>query len=183
MATIEQVEKLRERAKVTYDEAKTALDASGEDILEAMIYLERQGKVEPPQNGGYYNSKNQAEPEKENSKNNGEENTKNGETFSNTVGKIFRWCKKVVVKCNVNLFEVRRNDQVIISIPGTILILLLIVAFWLVIPLIIIGLFFNCRYSFKGSDIEKTGVNRIMDTAADAAEKFKKDITEDHEDK
>jgi translation elongation factor EF-Ts len=57
MATIELVEKLRQKANVTYEEAKEALEASGDNILDAMIYLERQGKVKPPQNGGYYSSK------------------------------------------------------------------------------------------------------------------------------
>jgi hypothetical protein len=55
MATIEMVEKLRERARVSYEDAKLALDACGGDMLEAVIYLEKQGKTPPPQ-GGFYAS-------------------------------------------------------------------------------------------------------------------------------
>ncbi|MDR3119870.1 MAG: hypothetical protein LBU58_00805 [Clostridiales bacterium] len=55
MASLEMVDKLRERANVTFDEAKAALDAADGDILEALIYLEKQGKVPPPQ-GGFYSS-------------------------------------------------------------------------------------------------------------------------------
>ncbi|MGE4283149.1 MAG: DUF4342 domain-containing protein [Clostridia bacterium] len=183
MATIEQVEKLREKANITYDEAKTALDASGDDMLEAMIYLERMGKVMPPQNGGYYNSKSQAECEKESKCNNGEKNTRNRETFSQGVGRFFRWCGRLIAKGNENIFEVRRNDQIIISIPVTILVLLLIFAFWVVVPLIVIGLFFGYRYIFRGSDLEKTGVNHVMDSAADAAENLKKEVKEGHDTK
>ena len=54
MATIEQVEKLRSKANVSYEEAKNALEACGDDILEAMIYLEKQGKVQPPPTEGSY---------------------------------------------------------------------------------------------------------------------------------
>ena len=45
MDQFEKVEKLKERANVTYEEAKQALEASGWDVLEAMIYLEKQGKA------------------------------------------------------------------------------------------------------------------------------------------
>ena len=56
MTTLEQVEKLRTMANVSYDEAKTALDAVNGDLLEAIIYLEKQGKVTAPSGGGYYSS-------------------------------------------------------------------------------------------------------------------------------
>ena len=45
MEDFEKIEKLRERANVTYEEAKEALNAANGDLLDAMIYLERQGKV------------------------------------------------------------------------------------------------------------------------------------------
>ncbi|MDY5103377.1 MAG: UBA/TS-N domain protein, partial [Agathobacter sp.] len=41
MDNFEKVEKLKERANVTYEEAKQALEACDWDILEAMIYLEK----------------------------------------------------------------------------------------------------------------------------------------------
>jgi hypothetical protein len=55
MVTMEMVEKLRERAGVSYEDAKAALDASGGDMLDAIIYLEKQGKATPPA-GGFYSS-------------------------------------------------------------------------------------------------------------------------------
>jgi hypothetical protein len=45
---MEHVEKLREKANVSYAEAKAALDACGDDLLEALLYQERQGKVNRP---------------------------------------------------------------------------------------------------------------------------------------
>lgn len=56
MTTLEQVEKLRAMANVSYDEAKAALDATNGDLLEAIILLEKQGKVATPSGGGYYSS-------------------------------------------------------------------------------------------------------------------------------
>jgi len=62
MTTLEQVEKLCAMANITYEEAKTALDAANGDLLEAIIYLEKQGKVTAPTGGGYYNSGKTADP-------------------------------------------------------------------------------------------------------------------------
>jgi hypothetical protein len=42
---LEQIETLRERANVSYEEAKAALETCNGDIVEALIYLERQNKV------------------------------------------------------------------------------------------------------------------------------------------
>ncbi|MDR0406224.1 MAG: DUF4342 domain-containing protein [Clostridiales bacterium] len=175
MANMEQVEKLREKAKVTYDEAKAALDASDGDILEAIILLERQGKVPPPEHGGYYSSKSEKPPEREYAYRASEEAYR-GETFSRLAGRFFKWCGRVIARGNANTFEVRRGDKTIISVPVTVLALLLVFAFWVVIPLLVIGLFFGCRYLFRGADLERTGVNRVMESAADTAERIKKDV-------
>lgn len=42
--TLEEIEKLRERTNATYEEAKRALEDSNGDMLDALIYLERNGK-------------------------------------------------------------------------------------------------------------------------------------------
>jgi hypothetical protein len=178
MATIELVEKLRQKANVTYEEAKEALEASGDNILDAMIYLERQGKVKPPQNGGYYSSKSAEATDSQSSGNSHHkgEGCRSGETFSELIGRFFRWCGRMIQKGNKNYFEVRQKDKVVSSVPVTLLALLLIVAFWFVVPLLILGLFLGYRYYFKGPDLEATGVNRVMNSAANAAENFKNDV-------
>ena len=45
MEHIEMVEKLMEKANVSYAEAKQALENNNWDMLDALIELERQGKV------------------------------------------------------------------------------------------------------------------------------------------
>jgi len=44
-ASLELIEMLRERAHVSYEEARTALENCNDDIVEALIYLEKQGKI------------------------------------------------------------------------------------------------------------------------------------------
>ena len=48
MEQLEKVEKLRERADVSYEEAKEALEACDWDLLDAMVWLEKRGKVKGP---------------------------------------------------------------------------------------------------------------------------------------
>ena len=48
MASIEMVDKLRSRTGVTYEEAREALDNSQSDMLDALIWLEKNGKAIPP---------------------------------------------------------------------------------------------------------------------------------------
>ena len=53
MDYMQMVEKLREYANVTYEEAKAALDEANGDLLEAVILLERQGKTKQPEQSTY----------------------------------------------------------------------------------------------------------------------------------
>ena len=53
MDDLEKVERLRERADVSYEEAKKALEECNGDLLDAMVYLEKQGKVKKPGKTSY----------------------------------------------------------------------------------------------------------------------------------
>jgi hypothetical protein len=182
MVTLEQVEKLREHANISYDEAKAALENSGGDILQALIDLERQGKVTAPQGGGQYssgsieisgNTKKEA-PEREKF----QANNKTGEksAFSRNMGRFFHWMGEVIHKGNINAFVVEKNDNYIMRLPITVMVILVVFAFWIVVPLLILGLFFSFRYYFEGPDVNSTKVNDAMNKVANAAEEIKSDI-------
>ena len=49
MDEFEKIEKLRARANVTYEEAKAALAEANGDLLDAMIVLEKEGRVAKPE--------------------------------------------------------------------------------------------------------------------------------------
>ena len=53
MDNLEKVEKLREKTGVSYEEAKAALEATNYDVLDAIIYLEKNGKVKAPEVTSY----------------------------------------------------------------------------------------------------------------------------------
>ena len=45
---IKLIEKLKDKANISYEDAKEALENSDWDILDAMIYLEKKGKIKRP---------------------------------------------------------------------------------------------------------------------------------------
>ncbi|UNC93767.1 DUF4342 domain-containing protein [Candidatus Contubernalis alkalaceticus] len=190
MVTLEQVEKLRERAGISYEESKKALEETNGDLLEAVINLEKQNRIQAPKSGGYYHSK----EEKQETEDNGSSRVSevqskktNRCSFGETMGNFFQWCGEVLHKGNTNSLEVVKDGQNVMVVSLTVFALFLIFAFWLVLPLIIIGLIFRYRFKFKGPDLGKTEVNRAMDnvsdatvravdTVVDAAKNFSKDI-------
>jgi len=180
MTTLDQVEKLRTMANVTYDEAKTALDATNGDLLEAIIYLEKQGKVDAPSGGGYYSSEKTADAGDVAYKKTGWEkhanHCKGGKGFISLMKKFGEFSLKMIRKGNVNNFEVLLGEEIKATVPVTALALLLIFAFWMTIPAIVIGLFFGFRYRFNGPDCSGNAVNDAMNSAADAAINLKKSM-------
>ncbi len=183
MTTLEQVEKLRERANITYEEAKNVLDSVNGDMLEALVKLENEGKVNPPNSNGVYCSTEQGEKGKEKKKQYYTPPDDDGIRFSQVMAKIGRLLAKIINKGNTNFMEVRRGDKTVLQMPLTVVVILLLVAFWAVIPLMIVGLFFNCRYVFVGKDIEKTPANMAMEKVSETADNFKEELKSDDKEK
>ena len=176
MTTFENVEKLRERANVTYEEAKQALDACGGDLLDAMIYLENRGKACPPPGGGSYSCSAGTPPEQETYKGHSAAAQPQEESFGWWARQFWRFLCTLFHKGVRNNFEVWDEKELWFSVPVIIFVILLLVAFWMVIPAVIIGLFCGLRYRFSGRDIDKTPANNVMDSAAKAAESIKEEI-------
>ena len=54
MEKIKLIDKLREKANISYEEAKTVLENNNWDILDALLYLEESGMVEKPSVSIFY---------------------------------------------------------------------------------------------------------------------------------
>ncbi len=185
MVTLEQVEKLREYANISYEDAKAALESTDGDLLEALVQLERQGKVTPPSGGGQYHCGQTTSLKTDDAEQNSEtDHTSNNEqarchersAFKKHCHEFFEWIRSMIHKGNINSFLVEKEGEFILKLPLTVMILCLIFAFWLVVPFLVIGLFFHFRYSIQGPDIKTTKVNDAMNTVANAAEEIKNDM-------
>lgn len=163
MDHFEMVEKLRAKANVSYEDAKAALEATNWDLLDALVFLEGEGKT--------YTTKEKPAPTV---------NEKEKKRYNSQGGfaRLLTAFSKLVGKTNAITFEVNRNGKLLFSLPLTALILLLLFMFWWVVPLSIVGLFFNCRYSFRGEHVNDT-INRAMNKASDIAENIKSNVGDD----
>lgn len=163
MEKLKLVDKLKNKANISYEEAKDALEKSNWDMLEAMLYLEAQGKVQKPSLSIFYTNES-----KESYNENGEEvnlkkdtNENNFENKNSFEG-VFEAICKAIDTCNNIFIEIIRNSRVILKIPFTVLIVLLFFAFWIVIPLMIITLFFNMEFLVSSKKIDVDKINKVF---------------------
>ena len=168
MEKMEKVEALRNKAGVTYEEAKAALEANNWDVLDAMIALEKEGKVKQT-------SSSRAEVLT------GDVVTENGQKGSSEPKrrKFMNWVKDILRKANRNSFEISKDGKIILTVPVLVFVIVLLFAFHIVIPLMIIGLFFSIKYHFSGPDVHSVDVdiNAAMDSASRTAENLKDEFT------
>jgi len=170
MTHYEMAEKLSEKMGVSLEKATEALEACDWEMLDAALMLEK----EIGQTGQQTWTSCDTSAEESNP---GREARERRRGVVEGLGGLLR---DLFNLGNRNRFEVRRGDEVLLEVPVTVLVLLLIFAFWVCIPLLVIGLFAGCRYSFSGAELGRESVNNAMDKAAEAVERVKEEVTREH---
>ena len=172
MEYFEKVEKLVQKAGVSYEEAKEALDASNGDLLDAMIMLERAGKTAGPQKSTYstrYEDQTQYVSVTERIEQGKEaEGDSAGAKIKEVLGRIWHVLSR-------NFLAICRNGETLVKIPLWIALIILLASWFTVLVLVIVSLFFGCRYRFMG-EADMQAANDIMDKAANAADKAKEEF-------
>ena len=172
--TLEQVERLREKANVSYGQAKAALEYSGGNLLDALIYLEEQGVIPRPEET-YYSTKGETPPppprelpvlpvEVQGKK---QKKQKKGPGQSRERGRLLQWLRRILLD---NELEIWRKGQPITAVPMLILLIFVIFLYWIAVPMLILGLFLGFRYKVSGPDLENEAFNSMMDSAGSTAE-------------
>ena len=164
MTNYEMTEKLSEKMGVSMEEAKKALEACEWDMLDAALLLEKEHGGER----GTYTTRQER-------KSACEENPREDRRL---LPKLFGLLRKLIAIGNRNRFEVRRknSEEIVLDMPMTAMVLLLIFAFWVCVPLLVIGLFAGFRYSFSGAELGRESINSAMDKASEAADKVINEI-------
>ena len=151
MEHIEMIEKLREKAGISREEAADALNRAGWDMLEALMILEREGKIAP-----LTSSVVSAEQAEQTSSDGAGPNAFGatgccyGTADARTRGES-AWdkLKALFMKTLTYSFLVRRRDKVILSLPVLVLIIVVLALFRVSAVALIVGLFCECRYSVE----------------------------------
>ena len=155
----EMVENLRAKANVTYEEAKDALETSDWDILDALVLLEGEGKV------------NQTVPQFT-TKEKGRPSTRSSEV-KGSLSKLCAWIRKMFTLGNKNQFVINRKGNELVAMPITVMALLTVLVWPFSLIVLFVGLFLGTRYSFRGPDISAcvfNFVSKAQDKTAMAAE-------------
>lgn len=166
MTNFEMVETLREKAQVSYEEAKAALEASNWDLLDAVLLLESEGKI-APETASYSTRTEELPPEEEPEKHKG---------FHDGMRWLARAFKKLLHIGNTNQLAVSKDDKELFSLPVTVFAVLLLCSVWTILIAMFISLFFGVRYAFRGPELGRDSINRVMGRASDMAENAKEEF-------
>ncbi|MBO4864921.1 MAG: hypothetical protein J5517_11200 [Eubacterium sp.] len=175
MENFEKVEKLVEKANVSYEDAKNALDQANGDLLDAMILLEKQGKAKKPEQSVYRTS-----PEADTRYKDVPaviENSKK-EDAKTVWRKICDGVKKAARYTVDNSLCVTRKGETVLKLPLWISIILLLCAWHLLLIVMLVSLFLECRYTIEGKN-EAKEFNDMFSQAADLADKARESFTSD----
>ena len=177
MERYEMAELLSKKANVTLEEAREALAENEWDMLDAMVALERKYRRtdDTVRVDGAAGEAGAPQPVSTKKKDEGHMGFKAG------MRELWRMICRLFRITLDNDFCVRRFDREILSVPVLVLIVLIIFCFWIILPVLLIGLFFGCRYRFEGHELGKPVVNKAMDKLGDVAEDIKEKLAGDED--
>lgn len=136
---LEQVDLLRQRANVSYEEAKIALEKSNGSLVEALVYLEKENKIK----------------------------TETKFEAQGAVDQGLKTIRRWVKKGNESRFIIKKRDSELINLSVTVTVIASVVA--PVIPLVGIplALITNHRIKIIKPNGQEAGVNRVIDKVSD----------------
>lgn len=145
MDHFEMVEKLRQKANVSYEEAKTALEKTEWDILDALVLLENEGKVRTE--GATFTTEEKPAPKKEKKSD-----------FVTALNQLFVYIRRFVNFLCRNELHITWKDGEKTEMNLIVLVLLLCLCFPLVMIGMVIGFFCGARFTLHGPDMKKVTV-------------------------
>jgi len=132
--TLEQIDLIMKRANVTYAEAKEALEECGGDAVEALIFLEKQNKINQSQSGS--------------------------QSYGSS---LCDGAKSVLKKLNATRFVLRKDTQNIIDLPLSIALVIMILCCHISIAALIISYLCGCRIRIIGENDAAENLSAGMD--------------------
>ena len=181
MERIEMVEKICEKANVTMEEARAALERNNWDLLDAMVELEREGKIGKETGAGARASSGGADCQNYEQVNPTASRGESRKSGKGTLQKIWDKLVDLLNKSLSNSFVVSKDENVLVRVPVLVLVLLVLAAFWLTAIVLIVGLFFNLRYSFQGKELGKDSINSTIGKATDFAQELVREMKDEQE--
>lgn len=153
---LEQIEMLKARANVSYGEAKELLEKCNYNVVDALIELEKQSKVNPPKT----------------------EAASKAACCDGTVKKVFKLGEKLFHKGNETKFVISKADNKIVDLPVNVVVLSTIIAAPVTILGVIGALVTNHKIRFSHPDGEDLKINQTMDKISDVVSNVSSQVTD-----
>lgn len=153
--TLEKIDNLRERANVSYKEAKEALEQNDGNMIDAIIYLECENKTV------YDRVKKETDRAKEKERINYRK-----EKYKSNTDDFLDSCKKLLKSLNETRVVMYNTDRVILDISMTVTIFAMVFAFPLTIAVFVLGLVFGNRFKIIRKDKKADILNQVLNKAA-----------------
>lgn len=138
MERMDTVEKLREKTGVTYEHARDALERTDWDMLEAVVLLEKEGKIGQ--------LKEEPKVEQAQQANRAQQKAHTGENASRALETVGNAIGGLVEKGNRKHLEVTKDERVALSMPLTVAVLLVFFLGWLLLPAAVIAWLLGYRF-------------------------------------
>ena len=156
MDHFEMVEKLREKANVSYEEASAALEKCNWDLLDALLMLESEGKLHRDDDAApkqeTYTTRPQPKAEKK--------------VIHGGLPMLLRGLAQVIRRLNARELLIKKGGKVQLELPMSVVVLLLILSIWGFAIFAVIFMLFGFRFAIKGLSFVDS-VNTAMDKAGD----------------
>lgn len=193
MDNYQKVEQLVNKTGCSYEEAKAALEACGWDMIDAIISLEREGKIKKEtaeqKTGPAANaipeitaevisvSSGKSSDGDNRTSGNGDDAGKARKADRSARTKSGLWKRFKSMLMNNSMLMLTGSGKQIFDVPILVPVIALIGFFWATLGLAAIAMLFGFHFRFEGEDLGKTNINNTMDKATDYAEKVKDNLT------
>ena len=175
--TLEQVERLQQRADISYEEARTLLEQCGGNLLDALILLERQGRTKREMGGTYTTRPGpgpSAAPKGPAASPAAAPGLAQDAPWYEKVRAALRTIAHILDPRTGNRLEIWLEGELLAPVPVLILVLACALVFHIALPLLLIGLLLGCRYRCAGPDLDRRAVNDVLESISDAVESLKR---------
>ncbi|MDR3311486.1 MAG: hypothetical protein LBS90_09125 [Oscillospiraceae bacterium] len=180
MTDEEKISRLANAAGVSREQAARALEASGGDMLEAVLLLEKLGVTD----GGGETYDDSAPKEDYGAKSKGKSKS-DFKVYNIDAGKfkegmlsLGRLILRALEIGNTNTLDCSYKGVTRIRFPVTFVIVLFIFCFWFALPLLVVGMICGWRYSISGAGAGSGSINSALGKVGDVVDDIKKAAVE-----
>ena len=181
MDRFELVEKLVKSTGVSYEDAKAALEATGWDLLDAAVWLEKNGRIEV-KSGHFTTDPEQQQQQAQAAEQQRQQQQQRTEAPRGSANTGYRSGNRGVIHSIISkirgilmdneLVICKQSGEIFLELPIWLAVLLLILAFWPTVIVLVLVFILGFRFRLHGPDLGSEMVNSILNRAENSASDF-----------